>query len=83
MAIQTPFHRERLFLPRQRHLINPPMTGNAPDTFLNVNRMMKIDEIGKIVQPGPHQRLIRFQTARTGSRIGLPDQICEWHDMQV
>ena len=68
MAVQTPFHGQRLFLPRQRHLINPTMAGNAPDTLLDVDRVMEIDEIGEIVAAGSTPAAHSFSDWRAPAR---------------
>lgn len=62
MTIETPFHRQRLALPRKRHLIDPSMTGGATDAFADVNAVIEIDILGKIVYSRPSDRSSRAVT---------------------
>ena len=56
MALETPLHEQGLCLPRQRHLVHPSMTGDAADTFLHVNAMIKVGEVGQVVHSPPGDR---------------------------
>ena len=62
MTIETPFHVERLGLPNQRHLIDTPVTGGAPDTLAHVNAVIEIGVIGQIMHPIPFQRRVGGET---------------------
>src|SRR5271166_3006629 len=75
MAIEAPFHRQRLLFPCQRHQINPPVARNARNSLLNVNSMLKIDEVGKVVNTGPDKGLTVPQTGthRLEHRTVSPD----------
>ncbi len=46
VALQAPFHGQRLLFPGQRHLVNPPVARHTGDPFLNVDSMVEVDEIG-------------------------------------
>ena len=56
MAIETPFHVERLRFLRQRHLIDAPVAGRATDAFCDVNAVIEIDVAWQIVDAIPFQR---------------------------
>ena len=58
VTIQTPAHRHRLFLPCQRHLVDSPVTRNATHPLLNVDRVMEVHEVRKVVHPGPDEGLV-------------------------
>ena len=62
MAIETPFHVERLRFLRQRHLIDAPVTGRAADAFCDVNTVIEIDVARQIVNAIPFQRGARRKT---------------------
>src|SRR5262245_35090129 len=53
MALQAPFHIERVGLPHQWHLIDLPMARDTPDPFLYVDAMVEIDKIGQIMHTNP------------------------------
>ena len=53
MAIQTPFHPQRLRLPHQWHSIDPTVTGFATDAFVHVNAVIEVNEIWNVVHPRP------------------------------
>ena len=84
MTVETPAHRHRLFLPRQRHLVDPPVARHAAHALLDVDARggSRRSPAGR----GPCVQtsgLFSARLVRTGSSIGLVAQICEWHDMQV
>ena len=56
MAIQTPFHAESFGPPRQRHLIDPTVTGFAAHSLVNMNAVIEIDEIRHVVHAYPFDR---------------------------
>ena len=56
MTIQAPLHLQRRLLHHQRHSVDPPVTGLASDTFVDVNAVIEIDKIRQIVDPYPPQR---------------------------
>ena len=53
MAIQAPFHSQGFRLPRQRHSINPTVTGFAADSFVNVDAVIEVNKVGDVVNPRP------------------------------
>ena len=62
MAIETPFHVERLRFLCQRHLIDAPVAGRAADAFCDVNTVIEIDVARQIVNAIPFQRGARRKT---------------------
>lgn len=56
MAVKAPFHLQSLVLPHERHAIDASMAGRAADTFVNVNAVVKINEVGQVVHPRPANR---------------------------
>ena len=57
MALETPFHLERVDLPGLRHQVDSTVTGGASDALVNMNAVIEINEIGQIVNSGPENRL--------------------------
>lgn len=53
MTFQTPVHVKRIHLPGERHLVDPTMTACTSDAFLNVNAVIEVNEVGKIVHANP------------------------------
>src|SRR5438876_8019646 len=45
MTVEAPFHLQRLLLPHERHSIDRPVTRRAPDSLVNVNAVVEVDEI--------------------------------------
>ena len=62
MTVETPIHVERVFPPRQRHPVDPTVTGRTSDSLVNVNTVIEIDETGEIVHARPLNRPIRPKT---------------------
>jgi len=62
MAIETPFHIERLRFLRQRHLIDASVAGRATDAFCDVNAVIEIDVARQIVNTIPFQWSARRKT---------------------
>ena len=58
MAIQTPLHVKGLSFPRQWHLIDPTVTGFATNANMNVNAVIEVNEVGRIVDARPSNRTI-------------------------
>ena len=56
VTIKTPTHAERLFLPYNDELINPPVATETADPRINMNIMAKPDKIRKLVDADPLQR---------------------------
>ena len=57
VALETPFHLERVDLPGLRHQVDSTVTGGASDALVNMNAVIEINEIGQIVNSGPENRL--------------------------
>ena len=56
MAIETPFHIERLRFLRQGHFIDAPVAGGATDALGDMNAVIEIDVAWQIVDAIPFQR---------------------------
>ena len=59
MTLDAPLHVERGDLICERHQINSPVTRRAADSLVYVNAVIEINEVGKVVNPGPFDRLAR------------------------
>jgi len=64
MTSETPFHEQRVLTPHHRHLIHLPVTGRATNTFCDMNAVVEVHEVRKIVNSGPAKRRI---CAKAGS----------------
>ena len=62
VAFQTPFHIEGVDFPHQRHLVNLPVTGLTRNTFVNMDAVIEVNKIGKIVNPHPFNGVARAIT---------------------
>ncbi len=56
MTIQAPFHEERVFTPRHLHLFDGTMARCAPDATMNVDAVIEVNKIGKVVDARPLKR---------------------------
>src|SRR5436309_534453 len=56
VAIQAPFHLQRLLLPHERHAIDLAMTRRAADPLVDVDAVVEVDEIRQIVHARPLDR---------------------------
>jgi len=64
MAIQAKTHAQRLGVPHFLHLIHPPMAGHATDAAGDMDRVVKIDVIGHLVNLHPgNGRIVRGAVA--------------------
>ena len=61
MTGQTPLHVHVRRFPRQRHLIHPAVACFASHAFVDVDAVIEIDKIGKVVDPIPAKRLVLAQ----------------------
>src|ERR1700674_5728620 len=61
MTLKTPFHLQRIRLRHYRHLIDSAMASRTAHAFIDVNRMIEIGKVRKIVHPDPLQRLPRLE----------------------
>src|SRR5271154_6644057 len=57
MATQTPLHLQRFLLIHQRHLVDWTVAGVAAHTLIDMNAVVEINEVRKLVHPRPLQRL--------------------------
>src|ERR1700686_5164466 len=59
MAAQAPFHLQRFLRVHQRHQVDRTMTGVAAHSFIDMNAVIEIDKVGKLVDARPLQRVAR------------------------
>ena len=57
MTIQTPLHLQRGLLIHQRHLVHRAVAAIAPHALLDMNAVIKVDVVRKLIDPRPFQRL--------------------------
>ena len=62
VTIEAPFHVQGLGFARERHLIDPTVTGGAANPFRDVNAMVEINVVGQIMDTVPLQRSIGDKT---------------------
>ncbi len=62
MALQTPFHLQRIRLRNYRHLIDAAMTSRTTNTLRDVNRVIEISEVRQVVHAYPFERFARLET---------------------
>src|SRR5579863_7201459 len=55
VTLQTPLHLQRRIVEHQRHAIDRSVARVATDSLINVNAVVKVDEVRKIVHSRPHQ----------------------------
>src|ERR1022692_3641709 len=55
MAVQTPFHLQRVGRVGQRHLVHRPVATRTANAFIDMNAVVEINEVRKVVDPGPDQ----------------------------
>src|SRR5262249_58211885 len=81
VAVQAPFHVQRGLLPRQRHLVDRPVTGRAADALLDMDAVVEIGELGQVVDAHPGDRLIAAVALadRLGQRAVDPDLVVAVH----
>src|SRR5262245_31413149 len=75
MTTEAPLHLQRLDLPRQRHLIEPPVAAFASHALLDVDAVVEEHEVGKVVHAHPPHRLVLAEAGadRLEDRRGLPN----------
>src|SRR6185295_5534641 len=78
MAVEAPFHLERLLLPHQRHAIHLAMAGRAADALLHMDAVVEVHEVGEIVDAGPldggvgaEARAHRFEKRAVRKNLGV------------
>ena len=57
MAVEAELHLQRRVLVGERHQVDWTMTGVAADTFIDMNAVIEINEVRKLVDAGPLKRL--------------------------
>src|SRR2546430_15995745 len=62
MAIQTPFHVQRVHPPGDRHLIDASVTSRAANSFGYVNAVIEINKVGQIMDAVTFQPRVCCQT---------------------
>ena len=53
MALQAPIHIKSIFAPRERHHVDPAVTGRATDALMDMNAVIEVNEAGKVMNPSP------------------------------
>lgn len=77
VAIQAPFHVQRVLLPGQRHLVHAPMTRRAADSLLDVDGVIEKGEVRQVMNSIPAKRLVSHafahgrQHRRTGPELRM------------
>ena len=66
MAIQTPLHMQGLCLPREWHFVDAAVTGFTANSLMDVNAVIEVDEVRKIVDAHPFQRTVVTQACANG-----------------
>src|SRR5438874_3994165 len=61
MTVQAPLHLEIGRLENQRHLIDLPMTRRTADTFVDVDAVIEINEIGETMDADPLDGFVRAE----------------------
>ena len=56
MAIEAPGHLERRVLRHERHPVDAPVAGLAPDSLGDVDRVVEVDVVGQVVDLDPLDR---------------------------
>ncbi len=67
VTLQTFTHEERGRFRGERHGVDFTVTTGAADPVRDVHAVIEIDEIGQVVDSGPLERVLRFQTLTNGS----------------
>ena len=66
VTLKAPLHEQRVFAPRHRHLIHRAVTRRAIDSPANVNAVIEINEVRKIVHASPFERAVLAKTGAHG-----------------
>src|SRR5580704_8392475 len=75
VAAQAPLHLQRFLLVHQRHLVDRTVAGIATHSFIDMNAVIEINEVRKLVYPRPLQRLASLVAGADGlEQLGIrPD----------
>ena len=57
VAVDAPLHLQRRMVERQGHAVDSSMAGVAPHSFINMNAVIEVDKIGKVIDTVPDERL--------------------------
>ena len=71
MAIQTPLHCQRRHARGEGHLVNRAVAGLATDPFGDVDAVVEVDEVRKLVQPLPVEGMPLLNASISGFKHGL------------
>ena len=70
MAVQAPLHQQGMGLEDQRHLVDLPVARRAAYALVDVNAVIKIDEIGQAVNFDPLDGFIAAIALADGLEVG-------------
>ena len=62
MTVKAPLHLQRVHLVGEGHAVHSAVATLAAHTFVDMNAVVEIDEIGQVVHPRPANRLIGAET---------------------
>src|SRR5471030_1070652 len=62
MAVEAPFHLQRLVLRHERHAIDLAVAGGAADALVHVDAVVEVDEVWQIMDARPLDRLAGPET---------------------
>ena len=68
VAVEAPFHLQRLLLPHQRHPVDPAVARRAADALVHVDAVVEVDEVGQIVDARPLRSSVRCGSCRAPAR---------------
>src|SRR5260370_2037427 len=69
MALHTPLHQQRICLQYQRHLIDLPVASRAAHTFVDMNAVIEINEIGQAMNFDPLDGLVAAIALANGLEV--------------
>ena len=64
MAVEAPAHRERRGLAHQRHLVDAAVAGRAADAFGDMDAVIEVDVVRKVMDAPPAQRPVLGEARR-------------------
>ena len=70
VALQAPFHIERVRFPRERHLVQLPVAGNTTDAVIYVDAVIKEDKIRRAIDTVPFQPRVICQAVSHRGKHG-------------
>ena len=70
MAIQAPLHQQRIGLKHQRHLVDLSVARRAAYALVDMNAVIKIDEIGQAMNFDPRDGFIAAIALANGLQVG-------------